>query len=208
MPRGRRVPRQDIISATQILLAAKGTAVTMDEIAAAAEVGRRTLFRHFATKGELIAEAMRGGWDRWTTQAVVPVDGDLQAAVGTLLERAHVLNAGAGLGFWELASGLFDDPELHEAADLRATTRRAYVPAVAAQLWSKAGGLNEPPQWVVDAYALLESVHALHALRPDFVVEPAEVGTTCARIMTAVLREAVAAQPQPPRSSRLRTRRP
>lgn len=192
MPRGKKTPRADIVTAAAQALAERGTSVTMDEIAEAAGVSRRTLFRHYPTKGELVADAMRHGWERWRAQAEVAIDAsDLETSVRDLLVKAQTLNAQAGRGFWELASGVVDEPELREAAALRAETRRQYVPLVARQLWDAAGGTGSPPRVVIDAYGLLESIHSLRALHPDLETSPERVGEVCAEVMLAVLHQAV-----------------
>lgn len=198
MSRGKKTSRSGILDAAQELFAERGTAVTMDEIAEAAGVGRRTLFRHFATKGELIAEAMTLGWRAWTERAEAASRADsLDTVLADLLVRAQILNDRAGRGFWELASGLATDPELEQAAKLRSQHRQMYVPKVARDLWRAAGGTGRTPRWVVDSYALLESVHALHALRHDFDRSPREVGELSVHIMSAVLETAVA-ESRPP----------
>jgi AcrR family transcriptional regulator len=53
--------RAEIVAAAMGLFAERGfDATTVDEIAEAAEVSRRTLFRYFGTKGEIVMEWARG----------------------------------------------------------------------------------------------------------------------------------------------------
>ena len=56
--------REAVLDAVQPLLAAEGVDVTMDQLAAAADIGRRTLFRYFPSKEALVAAAVRRSYDR------------------------------------------------------------------------------------------------------------------------------------------------
>jgi AcrR family transcriptional regulator len=54
-------PRAELVRIGMRLFAERGfDATTVDEIAAAAEVSRRTLFRYFGTKGDIVMEWARG----------------------------------------------------------------------------------------------------------------------------------------------------
>ncbi|NNL48195.1 MAG: helix-turn-helix transcriptional regulator, partial [Acidimicrobiia bacterium] len=56
--------KSSVLDAAERLLAKEGVDVTMDELAAAAGVGRRTLFRYFDSREELIAAAVERQYDR------------------------------------------------------------------------------------------------------------------------------------------------
>src|SRR3954452_12585626 len=54
----KAVVRLRVLRSTRPLLAERGLSVSMDEIAAAAGVSRRSLFRHFDSRDELVAAAL------------------------------------------------------------------------------------------------------------------------------------------------------
>ena len=51
--------RQRVLDDVQPLLAREGVDVTMEDLADAAGIGRRTLFRYFDSRGNLVAAAVR-----------------------------------------------------------------------------------------------------------------------------------------------------
>jgi len=55
MPAARPGGRREILEAAASVIAARGTAVSMAEIAAAAGIGRATLYRYFPTRDALVA---------------------------------------------------------------------------------------------------------------------------------------------------------
>ena len=56
--------RERVLDAAEVVLAEVGVTATMDEIAVAAGIGRRTLFRYFPTREQLIAAAIARGYQR------------------------------------------------------------------------------------------------------------------------------------------------
>ncbi|MFT6942147.1 MAG: AcrR family transcriptional regulator, partial [Nitriliruptoraceae bacterium] len=64
-----RQRRAQALDAVQPLLAAEGVDVTMDQLADAAGIGRRTLFRYFPSREELLAAAIRRSYDQLMVEA-------------------------------------------------------------------------------------------------------------------------------------------
>ena len=56
--------REQVLDAAEIVLAEVGVTATMDEIAEAAGIGRRTLFRYFPSREDLIAAAIERRYQR------------------------------------------------------------------------------------------------------------------------------------------------
>ena len=64
MPRSGAPTRQRILDAAYVLFRRRGyTRVSMDEIAAATDVTKRTLYYHFRSKDELLAAVLQGQHD-------------------------------------------------------------------------------------------------------------------------------------------------
>src|ERR1700750_549100 len=68
-----RIPR-----AAGIALAARGLTATVDDVAEAAGVSRRTIFRHFATRDALFVAVIRAGIRRYAQQIPAPPADDLR----------------------------------------------------------------------------------------------------------------------------------
>src|ERR1700729_2397814 len=72
----REVAQQRILRAAGAALAARGLAATVEDVAEAAGVSRRTVFRHFATRDALFVTVIRAGVRRYADQIPAPPDGD------------------------------------------------------------------------------------------------------------------------------------
>src|SRR5512135_88640 len=119
----REVARTRILRAAGAALAARGLAATVDDVAEAAGVSRRTVFRHFATRDALFVTAIRAGVRRYAEQIPAPPeaclndDDDLRGWLAELLVVTHRLNARNGRVFWDLV-GVREDlsPDLATVA--------------------------------------------------------------------------------------------
>src|SRR5437763_647955 len=99
----REVARARILRAAGVALAARGLAATVDDVAGAAGVSRRTVFRHFATRDALFVTVIRAGIRRYAEQIPAPPAGDdLRGWLPDLLAVTHRLNARNGRVFWDL----------------------------------------------------------------------------------------------------------
>jgi len=190
----RDVARSRILRAARIVLAERGLAATVDDVAAAADVSRRTIFRHFETRERLLAEAVREGLRSYSQQlptAGLPADAgpaDVAAWLENLLIAAHRLNANNGRIYWELAAlGSEVDGELATVAAERRDSRRRFATRVTAHAWSALGGTSRPPSWLTDAFAVHLSGFTTQALGGDFGRTPDDVARTSARVLQASL---------------------
>jgi AcrR family transcriptional regulator len=191
----REVARARIVRAAGTVLAARGLAATVDEVAEAAGVSRRTIFRYFATRDALFVTVIRAGIRRYAEQIPAPpVGDDLRGWLPDLLAVTHRLNAGNGRVFWDLvgvqAAELSGDLAM-VAAECR-DSRNRFAASVTGLLWRARHGLGQPPGWLVDAVAVQLSGFTTQSLAGDLGRSPDEVALVSAEVIEAALRAATA----------------
>jgi AcrR family transcriptional regulator len=185
--------RSRILRAARQVLAERGLATRVDDVAAAAGVGRRTVFRHFETRDALLAAAVTDGMRSYGDHIPRPATG---AALEEWLEEAlvavHGMNARHGRIYWELAFAPDLHGELADVAETRRQARRQLVRRFTDWAWTAGGGGGRPPVWLLDAFAVHLSAFATQALIGDFGRRPEEIGRSAARALSAAVRQAVA----------------
>src|SRR6476620_5957234 len=157
----RDLAQSRIVHAARVALAQRGLATTVDEVAEAAGVSRRTVFRHFDTRENLFAQALRESLrsygDRVGPSAggAVPPEGDLTEWWRTVLVAVHQANARNGRVYWELSAL---EPELTGELALAAAERREarkhFASTMTRKVWEARGGTGRAPQWLTDAVAV------------------------------------------------------
>src|SRR3954451_15336872 len=189
----RLVARTRIERAAASVLRAKGLAATVEEVAAAAGVSIRTVFRHYGTRDHMIVTALRGELRHYRDTLPRPAaDAELSTWLRDLLIEVHHLNAEAGRAYWELAaSGDSLEGEFAELAAVRRSARTKLVNAVTSSAWRLARQTGRPPPWLVDAFAIHLSSFATRALVADFGRTPDDVAEASTRTLLAAIREAV-----------------
>jgi AcrR family transcriptional regulator len=175
----RDTARQRILRAAQSVLAGRGLAATVDDVAAAAGVSRRTVFRHFATRDSLYAAAIREGIRRYSDRITPPPPNDDLRA--WLLDLLLALEPDRFSG------------ELAWVAAERRESRRQFAAGVTARMWQARGGPGRPPAWLADAVAVHLSGFTTQSLTGDFGRTPEEVARLSARVLEAALAAALAA---------------
>jgi len=189
------VRRERVLDAAEVVLAEVGVAATMDDIADAAGIGRRTLFRYFPTREELIAAAIERRYQRLDEEvfdeAHLEAD-DPDELIRRVLTTTHRVAAQMGKAHWQVAADREVLNGLGAAAAARQRARRRYVKRFTDRLWRLSDGPGQPPRWLADTFGLLESLFTYQALRLDFGrSEAAIVDLTC-RLMTEALHAALA----------------
>lgn len=185
--------RARIIRAARIALATKGLDTTVDDVAEAADVSRRTIFRQFGTRDHLLATAFRDGLRSYGEQvrsdrSVV----DPGTWLRELLVASHRNNAKSGRIYWELSAlNLKLEGELAKAAEERRRSRRGFVRKVTTTLWRLADGNGKPPEWLADTVAIHLSGFTTQALAGDFARTPEEVAEVSLRVINATLQAAL-----------------
>jgi AcrR family transcriptional regulator len=162
-------------------------------------VSRRTVFRHFPTHDELMAEAVTSLLDSIRSD----LDGDfgigeeVDAWLEALTVRLHRRIAqDYGQAFWDLQRPDPERPEVFAAAVRAIPERRAqYASQVAVTAWTASGGPGDPPPLLVEAIALLGSGFGANSLASGTCRTPEETGRLAAAMMSAILRDALAHQP-------------
>src|SRR3569832_1470363 len=134
------------------LLLARGLNVTMDEIAEAADIGRRTLFRHFESREQLLASALEQGIERYSSH-IPSFQGDWASWLRALCDSAHAMHAGYGPGYWELMHRAELPAELAAVENDRRKRRRKAMARIAQTLWQETGGVGPAPKVLVATVA-------------------------------------------------------
>ncbi len=187
--------RERVLDAAEVVLAEVGVTATMDEIAEAAGIGRRTLFRYFPSREDLIAAAIERRYQRLDRE--VFDDAHLEAddpdeLIRRVLTTTHRVAAQMGKAHWQVAADREVLNGLGAAAAARQRARRSYVQRFTDRLWELAGGPPPPPAWLADAFGLLESLFTYQALRLDFGRDEADIVDLTTRLMTDALHAALA----------------
>ncbi len=191
----RGLVRARILRGARSELAARGLSVRVEDVAAAAGVGRRTVFRYFPTREALLAAALEESMRSYGEHVPRPQAGQsLEQWLTAAVVAMHRMNAQHGRVYFELASGAAFDGELAEVARVRRTARREFVEWLTATAWSLAGGSGSPPRWIHDTVAVLLSAFATEALGPDFDRTADEIGASLTPALLHALRGAVADQ--------------
>lgn len=187
----RDVARARIVRAAQRTLAERGLSTTVDEVASAAGVSRRTVFRHFATRENLFAVAIRAGLQSYAESIpAAPQDpeADLEKWLHDVLVTVHRLNARNGRIYWELSALDADLPgELAAVGAERRDARRRFASGVTKVLWQWRGGTGDPPTWLTDTVAVHLSGFTTRSLAGDFDRTPDEVADVSLQVILAAL---------------------
>ena len=191
----RELAQARIRRAAGAVLAARGLTATVDDVAEAAGVSRRTVFRHFATRDALFVTVIRAGIHRYAEQIPAPpADDDLRSWLIDMLIVTHRLNARNGRVFWDLVGLRVDDLSADVgvvAAECR-DSRNRFAASVTDLLWRARGGAGRPPEWLVDAVAVQLSGFTTQSLAGDLGRSPDEVAQLSAQVVEATLAWALA----------------
>jgi len=189
----RAAVRERIVRGARVELAERGFAVRVEDVAAAAGVSRRTVFRYFETRESLLAAALQDSMRSYGDHVPRPEpDVELEQWLRVALVAVHRMNAQHGRVYFELASGTDFDGQLGDIARARRAARAELVHRFTDTAWRLAGGTVDPPRWLHDAVAVSLSAFATEALGPDFGRSPEEVGESMALSLAHAVRGAVA----------------
>jgi AcrR family transcriptional regulator len=163
----RQAAAEHLLAATRKLVGERGLDVTMDQIAEASGVSRRTLFRHFETRERLIAAAVSSGVQRYG-ERLPPLDGtDWRAWLRDTCAAVHRMNASYGPGYWQLTTRTDLPPELAAVERQRKAARRAGMTRIAETAWRAAGHRGAPPKEVTATVLAHLSAHFTAAVLAD-----------------------------------------
>lgn len=190
----RRTARDRILRAARAVLAERGLATRVEDVAAVAGVGRRTVFRHFESRDALLAAALTDSMRSYGEHIPRFDGGDIAAWLEAAFVAVHHMNARHGRVYWELAFARDLSGELADIAETRKGARRELVRQFTGVAWTAVGGAGRPPSWLADVVAVQLSAFATEALVGDFGRTPDEVGRTAARAVHAALQAALVEQ--------------
>jgi AcrR family transcriptional regulator len=189
----KSLTRYRVLRSTRPLLAERGLSVSMDDIAEAAGVSRRSLFRHFDSRNALIADALKSSIEIFDGefQGALVADGDLRDWLEALTRRLLMVQRRAGVAFWQLASAADEElpPEFAAVNQRRRRNRQKLTEAVADTAWRRAGGRTPCPTVVADAVALTFSTFTTHSLLDDYNCSLDRVVEVTVTVLTAVIND-------------------
>ena len=162
----RHAAMDHVLTATRRLAVARGLDITMDQIAAAAGVSRRTLFRLFDSRERLIGAAFAAGMANYEHD-LPAYEGGLEHWLRATCEAAHRMNASFGPGYWELTSRADLPPDLAETEHKRRQDRRNAMSRISRTLWEAAGGTGDTPDALSAAVGAHLSAHFTAAVMTD-----------------------------------------
>ncbi|HXW34206.1 MAG TPA: helix-turn-helix domain-containing protein [Acidimicrobiales bacterium] len=191
----KELTRDRIRRAAQAMLAEHGLRATVEDIARAAGVSARTVFRHYPSHDELVAQSLTMMFDELGR----PVDGlpdplvDLRGWLEMLALSAHTRSAKVlGKAFWDIHNpGENPSPVVLRALAKRRPLRRQRTDSIAEQAWIAAGGTGTPPGTVSESFGLHFSGYATRALAVDYRKTPEGVARLTTDVLMAVLGQAV-----------------
>lgn len=141
-----------ILAAARRYVLQSGLDATMDQIAEAAKVSRRTLFRLFGTREHLLASAFNEGM-AWYGRELPTYNGDWESWLRTTCNVTHEINSVIGPGFFELSSKSDLPLELIETERSRRASYHRHAVTISTTLWRARGGSGPPPTGLVSAVA-------------------------------------------------------
>ena len=187
-----------ILRATSRLLAREGLGISIDAIAVEAELGRRTIFRYFPSRDDLIARALSDSLSRFHAQVAEAISesSDVQQWLIEVVAQLHGSQRKAGAAFWQLTAS--NDAELPSAIakvnKFRRKSRRDLTKSIAQTAWVKAGGHGDAPRSVGLAMALSISSFTVQSLSVDYQANDEESVEIIASMLSILLEKAVATQ--------------
>ena len=155
-----------VLASARKYVLANGLDATMDDLAEATGVSRRTLFRHFTTREKLLAAAFDAGMVNYRGQ-LPNYAGNLHDWLRATCEEAHRMNSTIGPGFFDLASRSDLPPDLAAVERRRRNEFREAMNQTAHILWTGAGGRGRAPRTVSGAVSAHLSPHFTAALMID-----------------------------------------
>jgi len=181
------------------VVARRGFAATVDEIAKVSGVSPRTIFRHYSNHDLLIASTVK---DMYEACGQRPIEGlaqptdDLEGWIDGLAFTIHTRNAEiVGDAFWDIHAPRHNaSAALSELDTFRREYRNRGVRHLVGVAWQTAGGKGDPPEDLTMAFALNFSAFTTQALMVDFDQTPGQIATLTASLLKVLLHRAVDAQ--------------
>ncbi|GGL31677.1 TetR/AcrR family transcriptional regulator [Nocardia jinanensis] len=144
-PGRTRATTEAIVDAARHAMHEHGLDVTVGEIATLAGVGRRTVFRHFTTRENLIQAAIAAGFADFSG-SLPHYDGtEWQRWLAELVLQVHRRTTEAGRIIWHLRTRRLP-PGLAAAHDEQLLALHQLFTTITGTVWEVAGGTGTPPE--------------------------------------------------------------
>lgn len=183
--------RSQAIEATRSLLAVHGLALTMDQIADGSGISRRSLFRYFESRDDLVRAAIEAAITDYEHQldSVAVLGESLDEWLVRVIEHTHRSHLAAGRAIWQLTSASADElsPELREVDERRRTMRRRVTAQLTERAWHSAGGTGTPPDVVSEVVAMAMSSYTTQSLVIDLGQSVDAIARLSASIIGSVI---------------------
>ena len=186
--------RQSLVR-TRILRAGRealrdiGANVTVEEIADRAGTSRRTVFRYYPTREDLIAATLISSFDAYAEQ----LEG-IDEALGledwllTLATKVHDLNARLGAGYWQLLVTPQPAGPIADALERRRGLRATLSTELATRAWRLAGRRKQPPDRVISSFTLLLGPLTTAALSNDAGLDHVDAAKLTVWLLSSAIR--------------------
>lgn len=145
----RQTTADHLVAAALRALVERGIDVTVDDIARAAGVSRRTVFRHFATRDELLADAIRSALSQYSGGLPAFDAADWRTWLAQVCLAIHEVNATYGQVELDLGARRDLSAVLAAASAEVDRFRHGGNLRFAERLWSATGGSGKPPAELV-----------------------------------------------------------
>jgi AcrR family transcriptional regulator len=158
--------RTALLHATSELLLEGGVEPTLEDVAERAKVGRRTIFRYFSTKDDLIAETIAASIREFAATIPERAGHRVDEWLEDVARLTHGHNLRIGSSYLHL---VLRRREIAGIAQFTARPGRArrhdLMTNLATEVWLARGGQGQVPESVVNSFTLHLSVFASQALQ-------------------------------------------
>ena len=179
------------IAAVQGLLA-HGPGVSVEAIAELAGVGRRTAFRYFPTRDELLASGVEWIVDGYVAQMPERGARPVEQWLRDLARASAAFVGHSGPGYLALVANDWQSDAMRDVMARRASSRRTFSEQVALEAWRGAGRRGRPPLRLVRTCLLCLGPFVHYGLRIDGDVDADEAGRVAGDLLVDVFRAVTA----------------
>jgi AcrR family transcriptional regulator len=187
----RLLVRTRIVRAALGVLSDVGVDATVEDIAARAGVGRRTIFRYFPTREQLLTEALESAIQKYLDHIPSRHGTDVWQWLEAVARAATEQNASYGIGYWQLVLQTDTDGPFGDALANRRIRRQRWSREVAREAWAGAGGRGEPPDLLVQEFTLGLGPFTTAGLQVDAQLSVEDAAVVAARLLTCALQAAL-----------------
>ncbi|RJQ77744.1 TetR/AcrR family transcriptional regulator [Pseudonocardiaceae bacterium YIM PH 21723] len=141
----RQITIDALVAASRQGVIEYGMGVSMDQIAELAQVGRRTAFRYFATREDLISAGLATVTRDLLLAMPEYTGGDWRTWLADVVRLRHQTTVRGGRIYWEMTVQQLPERVARAVAEHRGVLRGIYT-MVSTTIWHAAGGEGDPPQ--------------------------------------------------------------